>query len=210
MVTGLLVALVAPMTMNAAHFLTLLIIGAFIGALGPALRRSMSAGEELDSAAALRDIGAQAAAGAVVAVGMAVLLTTLGPYGWALILATVPAYLLVRVALRSGSGHGPGPAPGEGAGVFGGGKSRPESLERSSTEEIAAGWVASHRLLRTSSSPATRAYVAALRQQYLDELERRDPVGLQRWLASEPDAAADPRSFLDEGRDGGGGDLRQG
>lgn len=34
------------------------------------------------------------------------------------------------------------------------------------------------------------------RQSYLDELERRDPAGFRRWLATDPRPAGDPARFL--------------
>lgn len=205
--TGLLAAIVAAVTMDGAQFLTAVLLGAFVGGLAPAVRRSVVADEELGSTEALRDIGAWAAAGCVAGVTVGVLAVTLGPSGWGPVLTVAPAYVMVRAMVRSGSRHGVRafPATRTGRALA----AEAADLRHSSTEEIAAGWVASHSLLRAASSPARRAYVAALRQAYLDELERRDPAGVRRWLASVPDASADPRHYLDEGRDDGG-HLRHG
>ena len=71
-----------------------------------------------------------------------------------------------------------------------------------STTELVHAWRASFpSLLRAQTTASVNSRVAR-RQQYLDELERRDPVGLRRWLESGARAAGDPTRFL-RGNDGG-------
>ena len=53
-------------------------------------------------------------------------------------------------------------------------------------EELARRWRTTSRGVRSTWLPVPeRAALAAERQQLLDELERRDPVGFQEWLARE-------------------------
>jgi hypothetical protein len=74
---------------------------------------------------------------------------------------------------------------------------RPEApVEKLSTPNLVLAWRYSYRALERATTHQARARIAALRQAYLDELERRDPAGVQRWLASGARAASDPTRFL--------------
>lgn len=71
------------------------------------------------------------------------------------------------------------------------------------TAELVLAWRASfNSLQRAQTTTATNAIVAR-RQRYLDELERRDPDGVRRWLESGARAASDPTRYL---RHEGGGE----
>jgi hypothetical protein len=59
-------------------------------------------------------------------------------------------------------------------------------------------WRRSFLLLQRTSRIDGLLAVASLRQEYLDELARRHPAGIDRWLASGARAAGDPLPFLDE------------
>jgi hypothetical protein len=49
----------------------------------------------------------------------------------------------------------------------------------------------------------TRQVLVQRRQEVLDELERRDPIGFARWLAAGASAAGDPAPFMQgDGADG--------
>jgi hypothetical protein len=61
---------------------------------------------------------------------------------------------------------------------------------------LCCAWRKSYRILERPHSPATHLRVVALRQLYLDELERRNPTGLAEWLASGARAAGDPTRFI--------------
>lgn len=65
-----------------------------------------------------------------------------------------------------------------------------------STPELVRAWRLSFNLLFSAPSNAARSAVVARRQQYLEELERRDPSGLQRWLASGARVSSDPGRYL--------------
>ncbi|NVM99833.1 hypothetical protein [Arthrobacter sp. SDTb3-6] len=63
-------------------------------------------------------------------------------------------------------------------------------------------WRGSYRWLEGAHTLALQAYVVALRQAYLDELERRDPDGLEAWLQSRPRPRGGPDKFIHHGPDG--------
>lgn len=57
-------------------------------------------------------------------------------------------------------------------------------------------WRRSYVVLQRSRSEATRLHVVEVRQTYLDELERRNAMGLAAWLASGARAAGNPSRFI--------------
>ncbi|SDD08616.1 hypothetical protein [Actinokineospora iranica] len=64
---------------------------------------------------------------------------------------------------------------------------------RLSTPDLCARWNAGLDALRTAATPAEAAAILRDRQRCLDELERRDPDGFRRWLAT---PGADPATVL--------------
>lgn len=119
------------------------------------------------------------------------------------VLATPPAR--ARLARITGTGRGPlTPPPGTGR------RSQESRLlsRRPSTltdAELCRAWRHSFTLLRGAGTAGERSRLAALRQDYLDELERRNPEALQAWFASGARAASGlerfvaPRRFLPPG-----------
>lgn len=69
-------------------------------------------------------------------------------------------------------------------------------LSSLSDTELCQAWRASFSVLEAASTSWQRCRVAAARQKYLDELERRNSEGLMAWLASGPRAAADPSKYI--------------
>lgn len=67
-----------------------------------------------------------------------------------------------------------------------GGPSPRPSLRALSIRALCTEWQCSYVDLCRATDAATRAEIAGLRQDYLDELERRDPGGVARWLAVDP------------------------
>lgn len=65
-----------------------------------------------------------------------------------------------------------------------------------STEQLCRQWLDSYAALSRACTSQARLRVVIARQHCLDELERRDPDGLQAWLASSAGAGTDPRRFL--------------
>jgi hypothetical protein len=70
-------------------------------------------------------------------------------------------------------------------------------LASMSTTDLVLAWRRSYAQLMRDRSAQQLAALAARRQQLLDELERRDSAGVERWLRSGARAASDPSRFLD-------------
>lgn len=68
-----------------------------------------------------------------------------------------------------------------------------------STAELCRQWQDSYEALREAATASARLRIVEARQRCLDELERRDPDGLNAWLASAATAASDPSRFLTGG-----------
>lgn len=111
--------------------------------------------------------------------------------------AAVAAVLLVRV-VRSRPADGrpePGavlrfPAPdGRGSGPL-----RPAAVL--TTADLGREWTRTARAVTGRLDPRARAALVQRREEVLDELERRDPVGFARWLAARPDAGSDPAGYV--------------
>jgi hypothetical protein len=64
------------------------------------------------------------------------------------------------------------------------------------TSELVLAWRRSYAELAAAGSPRELATLAARRRQLIDELERRDGVGIERWLRSGARAASDPSRYL--------------
>ncbi|MCE4269248.1 hypothetical protein [Rhodococcus globerulus] len=65
-----------------------------------------------------------------------------------------------------------------------------------SNDALCQRWRASFTALQKVSSSSDQMAVARIRQQYLDEIERRDPEGFTRWFESGARAGSDPSKFL--------------
>lgn len=76
------------------------------------------------------------------------------------------------------------------------------SVQELADPALCRAWRESYQWLEGTCSPALHAYVVTLRQAYLDELERRDPAGLQAWLASAPRSRGGPDRFFHPGTGG--------
>lgn len=75
---------------------------------------------------------------------------------------------------------------------------RGDDLGLLTDEQLCDAWRTSTAALR-QCTPQRLKRIAAQRQRYLDEFERRNPKGLKVWLTSSDTAACDPRVFLVEG-----------
>lgn len=73
------------------------------------------------------------------------------------------------------------------------------SVRELSTGEVCRAWTATTAALGGRLDPTARRIVVARRQELLDELERRDPVGFGRWLAGDPLLGSDPAVHLRDG-----------
>jgi hypothetical protein len=122
--------------------------------------------------AALPFLGLLALAGLSFALGPVVLLL-----GLTLLITSPPA---VRWYVDSPSR----PQPGELA----------EST--TSTAQLCRQWHDTFEDLHQATTPAAQLRIVTARQRCLDELERRDPDGLNAWLSSTASPAGDPTRFL--------------
>jgi hypothetical protein len=112
----------------------------------------------------------------------------------------------VRVARRRARDAGRGPSRTTRAAPADAGSCSPPTVTAS---EVTATWVSgltdselclcwrrSYVVLHEAMDPLQRAWVAAVRRHYLDEMERRDPDGLHRWLDAGARAAGDPGRYF--------------
>ena len=65
-----------------------------------------------------------------------------------------------------------------------------------STAQLCREWHESYEALQQAATSVARLRIVMARQRCLDELERRDPEGLNAWLWSNASAAGDPSRFL--------------
>jgi hypothetical protein len=74
-------------------------------------------------------------------------------------------------------------------------------VSKLSTVALGSEWLRTTTALAGRLQPAARASIVRRRQETLDELERRDPVGFARWIAAGPAPGSNPAQFVH-------GDLR--
>jgi len=72
----------------------------------------------------------------------------------------------------------------------------PEELTALDDDELCLAWRRSFVMLNAAGSPGERLLLVEQRQRYLDELERRSPVGLASWLTSGARAPGNPLPHL--------------
>jgi hypothetical protein len=93
-------------------------------------------------------------------------------------------------------------APGGGAAaaallsVRGGLDSSPAPVALLSTSVLVSEWSRTTAALVSRLEPAARQVVVRRRHEVLDELERRDPAGVARWLAAGAAEQSDPATFV--------------
>jgi hypothetical protein len=68
-----------------------------------------------------------------------------------------------------------------------------------SVGELCVAWRRSYGELQRVTDEETRQEITRRRRDCLDELERRDPVGFARWLASGARAGSDPQRYMAAG-----------
>lgn len=191
-VLGVCAAVAAPMFLTLGEFVTFFLAGAFVGGAHSALLWIVSEHRDRVTAAVAARVAGGAAAGAVVAVIGGCLVPVIGVWGAAVFLALVltAPYLARELGAARQRPHRPLAAAAGAPALLA------PPLHIFSLSEITAAWAASHDALRRSASPNDRSRIAALRQAYLDELEKRDAAGLQRWLESGRALTSDPAGFL--------------
>lgn len=83
----------------------------------------------------------------------------------------------------------------------------PDGIAGLDDETLCQAWRRSFVHLATCRIPTRRLEIVHLRQVYLDELARRHPAAVRRWLASGARAASNPMRFVDESSRGARDDL---
>lgn len=81
----------------------------------------------------------------------------------------------------------PASAPGDG---------RLLPVETLTTRALGDEWLRTTAALAGRLTPDARTALVARREEALDELERRDPEGFERWLAAGPVRGSDPADFV--------------
>lgn len=69
-------------------------------------------------------------------------------------------------------------------------------LSALTTAALGQEWLRTTTALGGGLTPADREALVRRREETLDELERRDPVGFARWLADGPVAGSDPAAYV--------------
>jgi hypothetical protein len=69
-------------------------------------------------------------------------------------------------------------------------------VRRLSDRELCEAFRHTYPALLNAQSPTVKAQIVSLRQLYLDDLERRDPLALAAWLASGATAGGSPDRFI--------------
>jgi hypothetical protein len=64
------------------------------------------------------------------------------------------------------------------------------------TRELCRAWSRSQAMLREVTDPARRLRLVALRQAYLDTMERRDPIGFALWISLSPPGRVPPDVYI--------------
>ena len=192
-VLGVFAAVLAPFLLTPGEFASLAFAGLFVGALLSATLWALSKQRRAVTAAVIARVAGGGAAGAVVAVLGGCLVPAIGVGGAVVVLGLTVSlpYLMRRLGPKGGQ-----PTPPAAATLLSHPGLLPPPLGVRSTEEITAAWAASDDTLAQAASVVDRAYVAELREAYLDELERRDATGLRRWLESGNALTSDPGPFL--------------
>jgi hypothetical protein len=135
----------------------------------------------------------------VTCLGFGGLLAHAGPLAWAVIAAycTTAAWAVLTRSLpleeAAVAPHEPGNQEGatEVAEVV-----TAEEIQSMTDVELCLAWRRSFVMLSSTPNSSRRAGVVSLRQAILDEMELRNPAGLQAWLHSGPRAAGGPDRFL--------------
>jgi hypothetical protein len=157
----------------------LLFVAALIGSTAGSIAWSKAEGTATPARARRSAaIAATVIAAVVACTGYVVLFGPVGPAVVVVLGLTSPP-LMRRCGLRLG--HIPGRRYRRGA---------------LSTAELCRQWRDSYEALRYATTATARLRIVEARQHYLDELERRDPLGLRAWLGENASPAGDPSRFL--------------
>ncbi|WIY02998.1 hypothetical protein QRX60_03760 [Amycolatopsis mongoliensis] len=185
-------ATIGALTRTADVLIGWILLGAGAGILVAFCAPRLARGRAAASGPDLR-LGALTAAAFVTAcLVVAGLLTTVGGGVTAALLV-----LLVVGGLGAARRRRPAPSAASGPpGVVVPHPPKPGPVADMATEELCAAWRRSYFLLALASGGPAHRLVVQRRQDFLDELERRDRSGFLRWLDSGAEAGSDPGPYL--------------
>jgi hypothetical protein len=86
----------------------------------------------------------------------------------------------------------PVPPPDEGTTT----RDRTSSISALTTQALGREWIRTSAALGGRLTPGDRQALVRRREETLNELERRDPVGFARWLADGPAPGSDPAEYV--------------
>jgi len=111
--------------------------------------------------------------------------------------------VLRRLRTKRGSGGTVAPLTRWGSAPAAAAPSRPSTVPvrdlpvaKLPTAALGDEWLRTTSALAGRLQPAARASIVRRRQETLDELERRDPVGFARWIAAGPVPGSNPAQFV--------------
>jgi hypothetical protein len=134
--------------------------------------------------------------GAAIATLVTVLLLAVGTAGWYVRRSRVRS-VLRQSEFRPRAGGVPAAEPGQWAGWL---DTSPAPVGLLSPAVLGMEWRRTKAALATRLSPTARQRVVQRRADVLDEIERRDPAGFERWLSAGAAHDVDPMEFLERGR----------
>lgn len=195
-----------------ATTVALLCTGALLGAL-LTYAALASADSSLPWGARLHRVGINALSGGLVVLAVTGFTVVVQAWVWPLILVAVATspWAINRVPKRMASRLPPAPAPDPAPTASATGALPDIPVEAATFTPavralddggICRAWRDSYQWLEGAHAPAFQAYIVALRQAYLDELDLRDPAGLEAWLNSRPRPRGGPDKYLHRGTDG--------
>jgi hypothetical protein len=186
-------AVLARLLMPADEFTSLSFVGGFVGGSHGGLMWAANRGHGPAPLTLVGRVARGAAAGLVLVVTGGCLSPLAGPAGTVAAVGLVLGVLLGRRFLLTRPAGGVR-APAVEAAVQADLPLPP--LPQYTTAELGDAWVRSQQVLPRIRALRDRARLVALRQAYLDELERRDAAGVRRWLESGCALHGDPRPYL--------------
>jgi hypothetical protein len=184
------VAVAGGLALRGPELVAVGVAGMLAGCMAAGIVRETPGAHRRSTIEAAATAGAAAVLALLVLAGIAALAG--GAAATLTLVVGVLATLATRVALgrRAGSPDGRRSAPV----VIQSATGRPVAVL--STPELGQEWLRTTGVSAGPLEPAVRQAILLRRQETLDELERRDPVGFRRWLASGPALVSDPAEFV--------------
>lgn len=122
------------------------------------------------------------------------LVALLGPAAGVMLLAVLLPALVIWVSLRLPAGFTTSTTGSIGQQLMS--HHLPASPAELSTEALCLAWQHSQRTLLNAPTAPARGEIVFVRQHLLDEMERRDTAGFNRWLTTGACSGTDPGGYL--------------